>query len=117
MAMTAREKAMRLIKTNPKWREAPKSGAVTAIAGARPFGLVSLSDKQLSIVTDAAANLSPEKRVLLLERIAARLRLIGRFDDRDLEAAVQVAAHNQGKILPSGCKAEIRGSQESPVRL
>ena len=41
-----------------------------------------------------ADELPVEKRALLLERIAARLRLIGRFTDRDFEAAVRLAGHN-----------------------
>ena len=45
--------------------------------------MIALTDKQLTIVMDAAAELPIEKRTLLLERIAARLRLIGRFNDRD----------------------------------
>jgi hypothetical protein len=56
--------------------------------------LISLSDKQLELVMDAAADLPVEKRTLLLERIAARLRLIDRFDDHDFEAAVRLAQHN-----------------------
>jgi hypothetical protein len=52
--------------------------------------MISLSDKQFAAVMDAAASLPVEKRALLLERIAARLRLVGtRFDDRDLELAVR----------------------------
>jgi hypothetical protein len=56
--------------------------------------VISLSDKQPTIVTDAAANLPVEKRALLLERIAARLRLIGRFNTHDVEAAARLAGHN-----------------------
>jgi hypothetical protein len=41
--------------------------------------MISLSDQQLEIVMDAAAELPAEKRTLLLERVAARLRLVGRF--------------------------------------
>ena len=37
-----------------------------------------------------------EKRSLLLERIAARLRLIGRFGDHDVETRVRLAGHNLG---------------------
>jgi hypothetical protein len=56
--------------------------------------MISLSDRQLALVMDAAAELPIEKRALLLERIAARLRLIGRFNDRDLELAVRLGLHN-----------------------
>jgi hypothetical protein len=38
--------------------------------------VISLSDKQLEVVMDAAATLPVEKRALLLERIAARLRAV-----------------------------------------
>jgi hypothetical protein len=44
---------------------------------------------------DAAAVLPMEKRALLLERIAARLRLVGPdFNDDDLERAVRLGMHN-----------------------
>ena len=56
--------------------------------------MISLSDKQLAIVMDAAADLPVEKRALLFERIAARLRLVGRFNDDDFERAVRLAQHN-----------------------
>jgi hypothetical protein len=57
--------------------------------------VISLSDKQLEIVMDAAADLPVEKRALLLERVAARLRLAGpRFNERDFEDAVRLANHN-----------------------
>jgi hypothetical protein len=55
---------------------------------------IPLSDKQRAIMMDAAAALPTEKRALLLMRIGARLRLIGRFTDRDFEAAVRLAKHN-----------------------
>ena len=56
--------------------------------------MIALSDRQLEIVMDAAAELLVEKRAVLLERIAARLRLIGRFNDQDLELAVRAGLHN-----------------------
>jgi hypothetical protein len=40
--------------------------------------VISLSDAQLKTVMDAARQVSPEKRFLLLERVAARLQLRGR---------------------------------------
>jgi hypothetical protein len=55
---------------------------------------IALSDKQLSIIMVAATPLPPEKRALLLERIAAHLLLHGRragrrFDDAAVELAVR----------------------------
>ena len=38
--------------------------------------MISLSDEELGVITDAAALLSVEKRALLLERTAARLQLL-----------------------------------------
>ena len=46
---------------------------------------------------DAAADLPIEKRAILLERIAARLRFVGpRFNTYDVERALRVAQHNFG---------------------
>jgi hypothetical protein len=57
--------------------------------------MISLSDKQLEIVMDAAAELPVEKRLLLFERIAARLRLIGPgFNTHDVELAVHLGLRN-----------------------
>ena len=53
--------------------------------------MISLSDGQLQIVTRAAANLSPEKRGVFLERIAGELERRGRFTDADVAAAAQRA--------------------------
>jgi hypothetical protein len=58
--------------------------------------MIALSDSQLSKVMAAATPLSPEKRSVLLERIAAHLQLYGRrggrgFGDTDVELAVQAA--------------------------
>jgi hypothetical protein len=58
--------------------------------------MIALSDQQLEIVMTAATPLPPEKRALLLERVAAHLRLHGRrggrgFGDVDVELAVQAA--------------------------
>ena len=54
--------------------------------------MISLSDKQLALIVHAAALLPVEKRALLLERIAARLCLIGRFNTNDVE---------QGRVVRS----------------
>jgi hypothetical protein len=56
--------------------------------------MLALTDWQLSVVMAAAVGLSPEKRSLLLERVAAHLQLHGRragrrFDDADVENAVR----------------------------
>jgi hypothetical protein len=54
--------------------------------------MLALNDDQLQTVMLAARGLSPEKRSLLLERIAARLQLYGlRFTDADFDAAVRLA--------------------------
>ena len=54
--------------------------------------MFALSDNQLKAVMIAAGPLSPEKRSVFLERIAARLQLLGgRFSDADLDAAVGLA--------------------------
>ena len=50
------------------------------------------TDNQLSVVMAAASGLTPEKRSVFLERVAARLKLRGpRFTDADLGAAIQAA--------------------------
>jgi hypothetical protein len=50
------------------------------------------TDNQLSVVMAAASGLTPEKRSVFLERVAARLKLRGpRFTDADLGAAIQGA--------------------------
>ena len=67
--------------------------------------MIALTDRQLELDMAAAAELPVEKRSLLLERIAARLRLVG-FDDRDLALAVRLGlrnlafanSHSAGKI-------------------
>jgi hypothetical protein len=53
--------------------------------------MLALSDSQLQIVI-TAASLPPEKRSVLLERVAARQPLHGaRFTDTDLEVVVRAA--------------------------
>ena len=54
--------------------------------------LVALSDRQLALITSAARPLSPEKRAILLERIAGVLSLCGRgrgFGDADVDRALR----------------------------
>jgi len=52
---------------------------------------VALSDAQLRMVMVAARPLPPEKRGLLLQRIAGKLALCGPFSDADVEAAITSA--------------------------
>jgi hypothetical protein len=60
----------------------------------KPIGAIALSDSQLARVMTAAVPLSPEKRSVLLERIAAHLKLHGHrgcgrcYGDADIEAAL-----------------------------
>jgi hypothetical protein len=54
--------------------------------------MLALSDSQLKIVMVAAKAVLPDRRSLFLERVAARLILLGRFDDGDVIKAVQLAA-------------------------
>jgi hypothetical protein len=55
-------------------------------------GALGLSDAQLTAVMTAAGGLEVEKRSILLERVAARLRLRGpHFTDADLGVAIQAA--------------------------
>ncbi len=60
--------------------------------------MIALTDAQLEIVMAAAAPLAPEKRAILLERVAAHLNLHGRrgrrdrrYGDVDVELAVRAA--------------------------
>jgi hypothetical protein len=53
--------------------------------------MLALSDGQLTIVMTAARGLPVEKRSVFLERVAARLQLLGSFTDRDFDNAVRLA--------------------------
>jgi hypothetical protein len=53
--------------------------------------MLALSDSQLAAVMTAAGPLPVDKRGIFLERVAARLALRGRFNDADVDTAVQVA--------------------------
>lgn len=53
--------------------------------------MIALTDHQLALVMTAATGLPAEKRSVLLERVAARLALRGRFNDADVEGAVRTA--------------------------
>jgi hypothetical protein len=54
---------------------------------------IALSDAQLRLVQTAAGPLSPDKRSVLLERVAAQLGQLGyrRVRDSDVERAVMVS--------------------------
>jgi hypothetical protein len=45
---------------------------------------LSLSDNQLRVVMETAANIDADRRAVYLQRIEAMLRLRRRFDDRDV---------------------------------
>jgi hypothetical protein len=62
--------------------------------------MLALSDVQLVIVMDAAADLSPEKRAVFLERVAARLQLRGSFTADDLAKAIRVALQGLTAAAP-----------------
>jgi hypothetical protein len=54
--------------------------------------MISLSDRQLDIVTHTAGLLPVEKRGDYLQRVAAHLQIrCGRFTDRDVSAACATA--------------------------
>ena len=53
--------------------------------------MLSLSDNQLEIVVSAARAVAPERRDIFLQRIAAMLKLRGRFDDTDIAEVTALA--------------------------
>jgi hypothetical protein len=54
--------------------------------------VLALNDAQLALVMTAAGSLPAEKRSVFLDRVAARLRVLGfRFTDADLDDAIQAA--------------------------
>jgi hypothetical protein len=53
--------------------------------------MVSLTDSQLAIVTDAARIVPVERRSVFLERTAAMLRMRGNFTDGDIADVVKLA--------------------------
>jgi hypothetical protein len=53
--------------------------------------MVSLSDSQLSIVTDTARMVPVERRDVFLQRCGAMLKLRGRFTDADVAEVTQLA--------------------------
>jgi hypothetical protein len=50
-----------------------------------------LTARQQATVVKAAHALTDDKRVQLIERVSARLNLIGKFTDGDVEDAVRLA--------------------------
>jgi hypothetical protein len=64
--------------------------------------MTALTDQQLATIRTAASSLDPERRDLYLQRVAAMLRVRGRFDDGDLiqvVALVQGAGAGSGRVL------------------
>jgi hypothetical protein len=53
--------------------------------------VISLSDHQLSIVTDMARLVPVERRDIFLQRCGAMLRMRGRFTDTDVADVAQLA--------------------------
>jgi hypothetical protein len=54
-------------------------------------GVISLSDHQLSIVTDTARMVPVERRDIFLQLVGAMLRMRGRFSDADVADVAQLA--------------------------
>jgi hypothetical protein len=62
--------------------------------------LLALKDHQLSIVTATADTLPAEKRSVFLDRVAARLRVLGtRFTDAELEKLVRQALQGLSQAI------------------
>ncbi len=53
--------------------------------------MISLSDRQLSVLMQAARSLPPSRRDLFLRRAGAMLKLRGRFNDRDVGEIAELA--------------------------
>jgi hypothetical protein len=53
--------------------------------------VIALTEEQLNLLMCASRRLGPERRSQFLERVAAMLRLKGRFDDRDVATIVERA--------------------------
>jgi hypothetical protein len=61
--------------------------------------LLALKDHQLAIVTATADTLTDEKRLAFLDRVAARLRLLGtRLTDAEFEKVVRQALQGLSPI-------------------
>lgn len=55
------------------------------------YFMFSLNNAQLNAVMVAARGVDVGRRDQFLQRVAARLRLLDRFDDADLDTAVRLA--------------------------
>jgi hypothetical protein len=53
--------------------------------------MISLTDHQLAIVTDAACTVPIERRDIFLQRCGAMLRMRGRFTDADVSDVARLA--------------------------
>jgi hypothetical protein len=53
--------------------------------------MISLSDSQMQLLTDVAANLAVDRRAIFLERVGAMLRMRGRFNDADVADVAALA--------------------------
>jgi hypothetical protein len=60
--------------------------------------MISLSDHQLKVVMAAAAGIDPDRRDVFLQRVAAMLKLRGRFSDADVADVAKLAL--TGLALP-----------------
>ena len=85
---TSRKALRRVVNAGMNRRATPPFHRSPRPALARP---VALSDAQSRMVMTAASPLPPEKRSVLLQRIAGKLALCGAFADRDVEAAIRLA--------------------------
>jgi hypothetical protein len=71
-----------LRRANPPTYRSPRSA---------PAGPLGLTGAQLEHVMTACGPLEPEKRSQFLERVAAKLTLLGAFTDGDLDRAIAAA--------------------------
>jgi hypothetical protein len=83
--------------------------------------MIALTDQQLEIVMAAATPLPPEKRALLLERLAAHLQLYGRrggrgFGDVDVGLALSAALRGLVQSAVSPDRPSADGMLPSLVR-
>ena len=60
-------------------------------------GMVSLTDSQLAIVTDAARMVPVERREIFLQRCGAMLRMRGRFTDANVSDVARLAMAGLGQ--------------------
>jgi hypothetical protein len=65
--------------------------------------LVSLTDRQLAAVMDAARPLPVERRDTFLQRVGAMLRVRGRFTDSDVIDVTQLAMAGLVQTAEASC--------------